>query len=119
MQRLEISLEHEPLITRRFPKMVEIGNLDVFILTFEEPFNGYLLNITKSIQKFYKSAKMPNMSNSSSLVTMICLHQYIVTLFTKQNTKIKNQWRKCFRKSSHDKWLLPQTNSNMWEIVRK
>ena len=58
--------------------MVEIGNWDVFILTFEETFYGYLINRTKIVKIFHKSAKISNMSNSPSLVTLICLQKKLL-----------------------------------------
>ena len=89
--------------------MVEIGNWDVFILTFEETFYGYLINRTKIVKIFHKSAKMSNMSNSPESAKFDLFTPIAGTVLTKFIIKIKNQWWKGFRKSSRDKWLEFQT----------
>ena len=42
-------------------------------------------------KNFTKMPKCETCQKSPCLVTMICLHQHVVTVFTKQDNKIKNQ----------------------------
>ena len=82
-------MELYSLSETRFSKRVEIRNLDIFILTFEETISRVWLKRIKMRQIFLKNATCFSHSPLLDLVTMTLFTKSSVQVLTKANIKIK------------------------------
>ena len=84
--------------------MVDFGNWDVFISTFEEPF-GVFYYIGPNRPNILQKCQNANTCELGHSGNYGIVYKIGGTLFTNQNIKIKMNNRKIFRKSSRDKWF--------------